>query len=73
MRTDNIVEIATALREGILEHQRLHPDCESQREIEDYAISIVMRLGRGHLNPALLRDMIAVERSAYTGRVILEC
>lgn len=66
MRYDNIVDLATVIRNAMKEHLETYPDNESQAKIEQYALLKAMKFMRGLCSPETIQQLIHLEHSVYS-------
>ena len=69
----NLVEVATWIQEGYAEFYT-NPHIKAPYvNAETYALYYVMRKGKGHLNPATIKDLIALETSVPDPNGMNQC
>ena len=69
----NLIDIASALQEGIKKYQIEHPDDFSQENAEEYAVGQVIRLFKGCINPSTIKNMVKLEQSVYRVGTMMRC
>ena len=71
----NLVEVATWIQEGYKEYYEKTPTIVRPiaGTVQDYVMAYVMRKGKGHLNPALIRDLVVLETSVPDQDGMVQC
>ena len=69
----NLIDISIAAREAMFKKLSTSPNCKYE-DVVDAGVAAVMRLGKGIYNPAMVRNLVMMERSIFKGfSIMLPC
>jgi hypothetical protein len=68
----NIVELTTAIRDGMAKYLKEHPECLNQDDVVYAGLQEGMVASRGRLSPFTARELANLETTVYKGSLIAQ-